>query len=62
MLIIQKNVVTGLSFTEKVRSASTKDNEDLPKMAGIIPISGLQNTYDADYDPISNDVCVSPHS
>ena len=26
------------------------------EMAGIVPISGLQNTYDADYDPLTNEM------
>jgi hypothetical protein len=59
LLLVQKNVVMGVSLTDKVRSG--EDTDAQPKIAGITPVSGLQNTYDADYDPTSNELFYLEH-
>jgi hypothetical protein len=44
-------VIVGTALKEGDDSKSRQQ-----EMAGIVPISGLQNTYDADYDPLTNDL------
>ena len=54
-MLVQKSVVFGVSLTEKVNSSERSEGPE-PKMAGMTPISGLQNAFDADYDPTNDEV------
>lgn len=48
LLLVQKTNIFGVSMDKIVNGT--------PELAGLIPLSGLNNVYDADFDPLSNEV------
>uniref|UniRef100_A0A7E4V2M4 EGF-like domain-containing protein n=1 Tax=Panagrellus redivivus TaxID=6233 RepID=A0A7E4V2M4_PANRE len=48
MMIIQKTNIYGVSLT--------KPSNSTPALAGLVPVSGLGNAFDADYDPYAEEL------
>lgn len=49
LLLIQKTNIFGVQMDDVINAT--------PAMAGMIPLAGLNNAYDASYDPESFEVC-----
>lgn len=48
LMLVQKTNIFGLSMDDAVNGT--------PSLCGMIPLAGLSNAYDADYDPESAEV------
>ncbi|KAH7701212.1 very low-density lipoprotein receptor, partial [Aphelenchoides avenae] len=54
LLLVEKTNIFGVSMDKVVNGT--------PEMAGLIPMSGLTNVYDADFDPLSNEMFHLEHA
>jgi hypothetical protein len=48
MLLIQKTNIFGLSLDKSLNGT--------PEIGGIVPLSGLSNAFDADFNPMDREV------